>query len=403
MARPPRTLRGICISLVVVSAPAGAAHAATSQHGGGAGYTAVPAISKVRCSEGCDKRGRVEGGGAITLTGRNLGGVQKVVFLGGSDSSDDVAATPAAKTDKKVVVAVPLKAPSGPVAAQAGQYAKSAPSAKKVAVVPPPPPVAQPTLTPVPGPRDPGAPQVETGTSVPQFFVGAAQPVTFSYRLSAPAAVKIDLVNAATGAPVRTFTPGQTAAGLIQSVTWNGIEGALAAAEGRYAFRLTAQVGGAVAKSSQLPDANRDAFDLHHNIFPIAGKHDYGTGAGTRFGAGRGGRSHQGQDVFARCGVPLRAARGGTVVFSKSHGLAGNYLVIKGDATDVSYMYAHLQAPSPFRAGDKVATGQEIGRVGDTGNARGCHLHFELWRGAYQQGGSPFDPNAQLRAWDAYS
>ena len=29
--------------------------------------------------------------------------------------------------------------------------------------------------------------------------------------------------------------------------------------------------------------------------------------------------------------------------------------------------------------GDRVYTGQELGAVGDTGNARGCHLHFEEW------------------------
>ena len=33
------------------------------------------------------------------------------------------------------------------------------------------------------------------------------------------------------------------------------------------------------------------------------------------------------------------------------------------------------------RPGDRVYTGQRIGAVGDTGNARGCHLHFEMWRG----------------------
>ena len=39
----------------------------------------------------------------------------------------------------------------------------------------------------------------------------------------------------------------------------------------------------------------------------------------------------------------------------------------------------HLAEPSPFQPGDRVYTGQRIGAVGDTGNARGCHLHFELW------------------------
>src|SRR3546814_1609940 len=47
--------------------------------------------------------------------------------------------------------------------------------------------------------------------------------------------------------------------------------------------------------------------------------HDYG-GAGARFGAGRSGHSHQGQDVFARCGTKLVAARAGRVQFrSEEH------------------------------------------------------------------------------------
>src|SRR5688500_5049595 len=39
-------------------------------------------------------------------------------------------------------------------------------------------------------------------------------------------------------------------------------------------------------------------------VFPVQGTHNYG-GAGSGFGAGRGGRAHQGQDVFAACGTPL--------------------------------------------------------------------------------------------------
>ena len=39
----------------------------------------------------------------------------------------------------------------------------------------------------------------------------------------------------------------------------------------------------------------------------------------------------------------------------------------------------HLQEPSPLVKGARVLTGQVIGDVGDSGDARGCHLHFELW------------------------
>ena len=39
----------------------------------------------------------------------------------------------------------------------------------------------------------------------------------------------------------------------------------------------------------------------------------------------------------------------------------------------------HLVAPSRFNEGQIVRTGQAIGQVGETGNASGCHLHYEMW------------------------
>jgi murein DD-endopeptidase MepM/ murein hydrolase activator NlpD len=50
-----------------------------------------------------------------------------------------------------------------------------------------------------------------------------------------------------------------------------------------------------------------------------------------------------------------------------------------------------------------VFTGQLIGYVGDTGDAVGCHLHFELWSGQWQAGGAPIDPLPALQGWDSYS
>jgi murein DD-endopeptidase MepM/ murein hydrolase activator NlpD len=147
----------------------------------------------------------------------------------------------------------------------------------------------------------------------------------------------------------------------------------------------------------------RDAFDLRFHAFPVRGRHDFG-GAGARFGAGRAGHRHQGQDVMARCGTPLVTAHGGVVKFKQYQSAAGYYLVIDGDHTGVDYAYMHMLRPSPFRVGERVATGQQIGRVGETGNAVGCHLHFEMWTApGWYDGGHPFDPLPSLRAWDAYS
>ena len=135
-------------------------------------------------------------------------------------------------------------------------------------------------------------------------------------------------------------------------------------------------------------------------VFPVAGPHDYG-GAGARFGAGRTGHTHQGHDVFARCGTPLLAARAGRVRYAGYHRAAGHYIVIDGALPNVDYVYMHLRSTPLFRTGASVPAGARLGDVGETGNARGCHLHFELWSApGWYEGGRPFDPLPQLRAWD---
>ncbi len=135
----------------------------------------------------------------------------------------------------------------------------------------------------------------------------------------------------------------------------------------------------------------------------MRGRHNFGQ-QGARFGAGRGGRSHQGQDIMAKCGTRMVAARGGKVKAKGYQSAAGNYLVITGSRTGQDYAYMHMTEPSAFDRGDRVLTGQRIGTVGETGNARGCHLHFELWRKpGWYDGGRPFDPLPALRDWDSYS
>lgn len=133
------------------------------------------------------------------------------------------------------------------------------------------------------------------------------------------------------------------------------------------------------------------------HVFPIRGKHDLGQTATNRYG---GGRNHQGQDLFASCGTPLVAAQGGTVKYAGSQARAGNYIVITGKKSGWDYVYMHMRRPPLASKGDTVQTGQPIGEVGDTGNAQGCHLHFELWKSpGWYSGGSTFDPLPLLRAW----
>ncbi len=106
---------------------------------------------------------------------------------------------------------------------------------------------------------------------------------------------------------------------------------------------------------------------------------------------------HEGFDVVADCGTPLVAVRGGRVLRAGYDPvLYGNYLTIHGEGERRSYLYAHLPRPSPLDRGARVYTGQRVGAVGKTGNARtvGCHLHFEI-----HVGGRPIDPEPSLDAW----
>lgn len=175
------------------------------------------------------------------------------------------------------------------------------------------------------------------------------------------------------------------------------------ATAGPLSLRTASAVSPPTAPLDILPPLPPEVLATRSHVFPIRGAHDYGS-SGARFGTGRAGHSHEGHDVFAACGTPLVAARGGVVQFRGYHAAAGHYVVVDGQDTDTDYAYMHLEQRTPFRKGDPVATGQRIGSVGDSGNARGCHLHFELWSGpGWYEGGRPIDPLRALKAWDSWS
>ncbi len=132
-------------------------------------------------------------------------------------------------------------------------------------------------------------------------------------------------------------------------------------------------------------------------VFPVQGAHTYGE-SGSNVFTGKGG--HQGNDVFAACGTPLVAPQPATVTRTAFQSRAGNYVVLKAD-DGRGFAYMHLREASPVKKGQRLAAGQPVGTVGQTGRASGCHLHFELWTApGWYEGGEPIDPRAQLNAWD---
>lgn len=85
---------------------------------------------------------------------------------------------------------------------------------------------------------------------------------------------------------------------------------------------------------------------------------------------------HTGDDLDAAQGTAVLAAAAGVVRFAGSHPSYGNYvrvLHVGGDET----IYAHMQYLF-VRGGQNVSAGQSLGTVGQTGDATGPHLHFEL-------------------------
>jgi murein DD-endopeptidase MepM/ murein hydrolase activator NlpD len=153
--------------------------------------------------------------------------------------------------------------------------------------------------------------------------------------------------------------------------------------------------GALAALSALAPRADAAALSSLDHTYPVPSRHSYGDGVGA-------GRGHQGQDVFAKCGKRVLSARGGRVQDRGRHSSAGNYLVIDGRRTRTDYVYMHLRGNALARQGERIANGERIGKVGQSGNAVGCHLHFEMWSGpGYYEGGSFMrSVTKHLRRWD---
>lgn len=91
---------------------------------------------------------------------------------------------------------------------------------------------------------------------------------------------------------------------------------------------------------------------------------------------------HTGLDIVGTTGTEIFAPADGIVVFAGP-------LTVRGKATMIDHgwgiysAYLH-QSEILVQVGDRVATGQLIGRVGNTGRVEGPHLHWEIWAGGVQ-------------------
>lgn len=97
-------------------------------------------------------------------------------------------------------------------------------------------------------------------------------------------------------------------------------------------------------------------------------------------------KPHEGLDFTAPRGAPVFATGDGEVVASYRSGSYGNVVFVDHQFDGFETRYAHMSAFN-VKKGDKVKRGQIVGYVGNTGNSKGDHLHYEVL-----QNGKPINP-----------
>ncbi len=105
---------------------------------------------------------------------------------------------------------------------------------------------------------------------------------------------------------------------------------------------------------------------------------------------------HPAIDIAAPVGTPILAAAGGVVIFAGWRNNGGGYQVWESFGGNVYATYDHMSAVM-VGTGERVVGGQQIGRVGATGDATGPHCHFDVWIGPIWDGGYRVNPLAYLR------
>ncbi|MDA8438488.1 MAG: M23 family metallopeptidase [Propionibacterium sp.] len=104
-------------------------------------------------------------------------------------------------------------------------------------------------------------------------------------------------------------------------------------------------------------------------------------------------RLHAGDDIGAACGAPIWAASAGIVTAAGPADGYGNLIEIDHGG-GLTTRYAHMFTSGVLvRVGDHVTAGQNIATVGKSGDATGCHLHFEV-----RQAGATVDPQTFMAA-----
>lgn len=244
---------------------------------------------------------------------------------------------------------------------------------------------------------------VITGIALSNTGLSDGSAMTLRYRIKAPVKrVRVRaIVRTKGGRYIKTLQLGVHRTKVLQATKLTASEVGVARA-GAYKLRLTARDGKGRAAKRAKKVAAWHKFSYTDHRFPVVGHFSFG-GEGARFGAGRPGHTHQGQDIVADSGVPIVAPYGGTISYVAYQPSGAGYYAVEHADDGRDYVFMHMLKDSvAVEQGQRVATGQRIGLVGSTGDSSGPHLHFEIWTGGlWQFGGKPVDPLPLLKSWYA--
>lgn len=368
----PLALAGSIAIAALAAGAAGAGERSSTGAVGGVGAPPEPVAQDVRCLNRCLDVRTVAEGGRAEVVGRNLDDVREVKM-------GSVAIKPTRARARSVRFDVPRKAETARPLLLDGYGGRSRTPVKLVVEA---------------AERVDGASGFELrrvdAVNRKSYFKGKKQSLLeYMFEAEGPTDIRIDVLKGKRQRLVDTMVRRDRAPFEVQRARWRGLsKKRKVARNGKYRFRVSELSGGA---------GSADRFRFYNHMFPLKGRHSYGQSLGA-------GRGHQGQDLIGGCGKRVVAARGGRVTTRSYQGAAGYYVVIDGAKTGVDYTYMHLKRGGRPKVGERVKTGEVIGRSSNTGNATTCMLHFELWSApGWYEGGSPMNPTRILKRWDRWS
>jgi murein DD-endopeptidase MepM/ murein hydrolase activator NlpD len=188
----------------------------------------------------------------------------------------------------------------------------------------------------------------------------------------APAAVAFTPVVAESVTDLPADLPVADAASLVKAADMQraAAEAEAAAAAARAAEEARAAEAARAAEEAKAAEAApTEAASPGGAVQLVTGRVTSGFGA-------RFGRAHQGIDIAAPIGTPIRAPLAGTVIESGPASGFGMWVQVRhADGTVTTY--GHINR-SLVRVGQKVAAGEVIAEVGNRGRSTGPHLHIEV-------------------------